>query len=229
MRWQWRSPSSPSLRSSLPWRGIGQRQRSPSESPTVCFQEAPRRRLTPAPRPRSPTHAPGCADMFAPVPVEPPVARTSWGGLLFLLHLVSGAVSRTVLHLAGLDLLRRLDPDVDPADPALLAFTGRPPFAAGSWSVTDHDPTENEREEAAALAVALLAGLLLRVVVEPPLTPDELLELVCWRNAVVEADPGWIDVLFPIDEVVVEVRAAGLDLDLGHLPWLGCVVRFRYV
>ena len=102
---------------------------------------------------------PDVPTLFAPVPVEPPVARTSWGGLLFLLHLVSGAVSRTVLHLAGLDLLRRLDPDVDPADPALLAFTGRPPFAAGSWSVTDHDPTENEHQTVRELVAVLGTAL----------------------------------------------------------------------
>jgi len=45
---------------------------------------------------------------------------------------------------------------------------------------------------------------------------------------VVEAAPGWIDVLLDLDELSVEVRRAGLDLDPGYLPWLGCVVRFRY-
>ncbi len=56
-----------------------------------------------------------------------------------------------------------------------------------------------------------------------------LLLSVCRRHAVIQADPGWIDVDLRLDEVSVDVRRAGLDLDPGYLPWLGCVVRFRYV
>ena len=56
-----------------------------------------------------------------------------------------------------------------------------------------------------------------------------LLLSVCRRHAVIHADPGWIDVDLRLDEVSVDVRRAGLDLDPGYLPWLGCVVRFRYV
>ena len=168
-------------------------------------------------------------DQTERITVEPPTARTAWGGLPFLLHLVPGAPSRAVLQLAGLDLLSRLDPDVDPDDPALSAFVGHSPFSVGSTPFEALDPTPGERRAAQTLAVELLAGLLQRVRVEPPLTPDEVLELVCRRDAVIEADPGWIDVVLSIDSVVVEVRAAGLDLDLGYVPWLGCVVRFRYV
>jgi hypothetical protein len=36
-------------------------------------------------------------------------------------------------------------------------------------------------------------------------------------------------VLLDLDSATVEVRAAGLDLDPGWLPVLGCAVRFRYV
>jgi hypothetical protein len=32
-----------------------------------------------------------------------------------------------------------------------------------------------------------------------------------------------------VDQVSTVVRRAGLDLDPGYRPWLGVVVRFRYV
>jgi hypothetical protein len=59
--------------------------------------------------------------------------------------------------------------------------------------------------------------------------PDHAVVLkVCRRQAVITADPGWIDIHLRLDEVDVNVRRAGLDLDPGYLPWLGCVVRFCY-
>lgn len=48
------------------------------------------------------------------------------------------------------------------------------------------------------------------------------------RTACVSGDPGWLEVAFDADAVDVDVRVAGLDLDPGWIPWLGCVVRFRY-
>ena len=42
------------------------------------------------------------------------------------------------------------------------------------------------------------------------------------------ADPAWLEVRFALDDADVRVRRAGLDLDPGWLPWLGCVVRFVY-
>ena len=56
-----------------------------------------------------------------------------------------------------------------------------------------------------------------------------LLAAVVYRRAEIVADPGWIDVELDLDEVSVDLRAAGLDLDPGWLPAIGCVVRFRYV
>jgi hypothetical protein len=32
----------------------------------------------------------------------------------------------------------------------------------------------------------------------------------------------------PLDEVDLDVRRAGLDLDPGWVPWLGTVVRYVY-
>jgi hypothetical protein len=48
------------------------------------------------------------------------------------------------------------------------------------------------------------------------------------RSGRIEREPGWVDVHLALADVDVDVRRAGLDLDPGWVPWLGCVVRFRY-
>lgn len=169
-------------------------------------------------------------------------AVTSWAGLLFLLPVVAGlgipaSVAaepgddgtglRPVLHELGRQLLTRAAPDAGPPgadDPALLAFCGlgpgsEPPGAPAGQAAERTGP-------AAGSVVSALRELL------PGLEnrgDGELLLAVCRRHAVIQADPGWIDVDLRLDEVSVDIRRAGLDLDPGYLPWLGCVVRFRYV
>ena len=178
----------------------------------------------------------------APVPPST-AAATSWGGLLFLLPVVAelgipasvtaepgayGVGLRPVLHELGRRLLARAAPGAEPADvrdPALLAFCG---LSSGSQAPRPPEPPASER-------IGLVAGSVAAALRErlPALEPDRgdpaLLLSVCRRHAVIQADPGWIDVDLRLDEVSVEVRRAGLDLDPGYLPWLGCVVRFRYV
>jgi hypothetical protein len=133
----------------------------------------------------------------------------------------------------------------EPTDPAVLAFAGLPPDAAPPAT----PPGAAGLESVADAVVDLLRT---RLAPRPEVNPDPdpnpdpnpnpnpeplpdpdpdpavLLSRVCRRSAVIEADPGWIDVGLELDEVDVDVRRAGLDLDPGHLPWLGCVVRFRY-
>jgi len=48
------------------------------------------------------------------------------------------------------------------------------------------------------------------------------------RSGRIEREQGWVDVHLALADVDVDVRRAGLDLDPGWVPWLGCVVRFRY-
>ena len=48
------------------------------------------------------------------------------------------------------------------------------------------------------------------------------------RSGRIEREPGWVDVHLALADVDVDVRRAGLDLDPGWVPWLGCVVRFCY-
>jgi hypothetical protein len=178
-------------------------------------------------------------------------ARTSWGGLLFLLHLIDGvalarrladdpateALSvRGLLHAVGVAVLARAVPDaapVDGRDPAVLAFCG----LAGDAEPPPLTSTDDERARAHARRAvvretdAVIEQLRARLGsddVAPPLPDTAVLLAVCRRRAIIDADPGWIDVVLELDEITTDVRRAGLDLDLGHLPWLGCVVRFRY-
>jgi hypothetical protein len=168
---------------------------------------------------------------------------TSWGGLLFLLPVVAelgipasvaaqpdayGVGLRPVLHELGRQLLVRAAPDAEPAgadDPARLAFCGLSPR-----SDAPRPPEPRARELIGLDAGSVVAALRERLPEPAPDRGDSALLLsVCRRHAVINADPGWIDVDLRLDEVSVDVRRAGLDLDPGYLPWLGCVVRFRYV
>jgi len=69
-----------------------------------------------------------------------------------------------------------------------------------------------------------LLGLAARWYGPPGLWRPDLLAL----DARVHATPSHIDIHAPLAGVRLDVRVAGLDLDPGWLPWLGCVVRFHY-
>lgn len=175
-----------------------------------------------------------------PLPEVRTEAVTRWGGLLFLVNLLTSLnvadellegdafaarPLRWTLHRLALELLA-----MAPRDPAALAFAGLPP---------DRDPpsrgepvaTEEETAALAALAERLTAALHLRMTGEPAVDArqaEATLREVCRRDATVAADPGWIELRMRLDEVRVDVRRAGLDLDPGWVPWLGAVVRFVY-
>jgi hypothetical protein len=204
----------------------------------------PRPGMAPVAGPAHPATADGRPEHAAPLPS----ASTGWGGLLFLLPLVAeldvvsrvvadpqrfGPALRPVLHGLARRIVAHAVPDVgpaDPDDPAVLAFAGLPPTA--------EPPTELAADILEPEVDALVAALRHRLGPHPDRdTPDRdngtgaeraMLVAVCRRRAVVEADPGWIDVRLELDEVSLDVRRAGLDLDPGYLHWLGCVVRFRY-
>jgi hypothetical protein len=115
---------------------------------------------------------------------------------------------------------------LEPCDPAVLAFSGLGPDREHP-SRDEAPPDEAEK--------AWLSGWPARVVevLEERLPRTNrrgpaLLDWVVRRRARVEADPGWIDAFFPLEAVSTDVRAAGLDLDPGWIPWLGVVVRFLY-
>jgi hypothetical protein len=167
--------------------------------------------------------------------------QTGWGGLLFLLPLIDdvglparvaggpdryGAALRPVLHAVARSLLARAAPEIglpDRDDPAVLAFCGLPP---------DADVPEPDRGVTGATidteVEAVVGTLRARLDRPKGMAESAVLLSVCRRRATIEADPGWIDVHLDLDEVSIEVRRHGLDLDPGYLGWLGCVVRFRY-
>lgn len=166
--------------------------------------------------------------------------ETRWGGLLFLLHVVGelgipeevatgDVLAARSLRWVLLHVARALL-GLDERDPAALAFAGlgpdRDPPTRGEEPATDA-----EMDEVDALARRLEARLFERLRGEP--APDRraaaaLLRETARRTATVEADPGWIDVRLSLDEVSIDARRAGLDLDPGWLAWLGVVVRFVY-
>jgi hypothetical protein len=163
-----------------------------------------------------------------------PTPRTHWGGLPFLLHAIrdldlparwtaaAPIMPVTIgecLHRLALALL-----PIEPRDPAVLAFSGfdldeEPPLA---------DP--DERVSAALDAARLEILDLLRRRLGDDCTPDEsLLIRTCGRTAEVVFSGHQIEIRLRTQELDIDVRRAGLDLDPGWLPWLGRFLRFAYV
>jgi hypothetical protein len=168
---------------------------------------------------------------------------SAWGGLLFMLRVVDeldlparvladptwfGVGLRGRLHLLGRELVRRAAPDAEPVrpdDPAILAFCGlrvddAPP-------VDDGAPREWLDAEVGEIVETLRRRL--RDSTGTDRVEQALLVSLLRRRARIDGAPGWIDVELDLDEVTIDVRRAGLDLDPGYLPWLGAVVRFCYV
>ena len=180
---------------------------------------------------RTPLHA--TADIAAEE--QPAGARTSWGGLLFLLNTTEEAGLPGVLDeppfLARPApwVLFRLGLEVVPAspdDPALLALAG-----------LDAVPAEDPPDEAEHLAIKGCAAGWARVTAERLRGEEEVADApgdaemvrqLARREATIVQEPGWVEVCLRSDEVDLEVRRAGLDRDPGWVWWLGQVVRFRY-
>jgi hypothetical protein len=168
----------------------------------------------------------------APPDPDPDVPRTDWGGLLFLLGVVGelglpaelagrpgGRSLRWWLHQLALLLV-----PAEESDPAALAFAGLAPDVEPP-SAHEPRPSRTERAAVAALASRCADDLALRLADERP----GLVVRVCGRRAQIAADPGWLEVRLAAEDADTAVRRAGLDLDPGHIPWLGVVVRFAYV
>lgn len=175
--------------------------------------------------------------------------NTRWGGLLFLLNTASAAglpegldeapllarPASWVLHRLGLALVPAAEDD-----PAVLALAGliAPPSDDiadrnhGGQEVSPSSTNETDDAEGAALAScaarwAAATAALLRA------DDDErddlaIVRAVAERPAAILHEPGWIEVRLSLDDVDLDIRRAGLDLDPGWLWWLGQVVRFRY-
>lgn len=157
-------------------------------------------------------------------------AWTDCGGLLFLVHVVDElALIDAVFAHPGLaarplvwtlhQLARRLA-EVAPEDPAALAFAGLPPDADPPESTKEITPTEEAALEEWAARIWERAA--------ERMAPAEDAKPLLHRRAEVVADPGWIEIHLSLEQVSLDVRRAGLDVDPGYVAWLGVVLRFVY-
>jgi hypothetical protein len=48
------------------------------------------------------------------------------------------------------------------------------------------------------------------------------------RRADIAAEPAWIEARFAAEDVSLDIRRAGLDINPDWVPWLGIVLRFVY-
>ena len=161
---------------------------------------------------------------------------TEWGGLLFLLNLAPAAGLPHVV-LAEPDLGGRSLPwllqaaavtllPVPGDDPALAAFAGLGPAEPSPWR-TGPPATASETRAVRRLAERW-AGAAAAALGRPAAEGAATVRALAARRGTVVFAPAWIEVVFALDEVDVGVRVAGLDLDPGWIPWLGCVLRYRY-
>lgn len=197
-------------------------------------QRGPNRQSTPGQSPEITRARDSLSDDS--IAVDPPaqlatVLQTEFAGLLFLVHGVcSLGLVESLLHnevFCGRPirfwlvlLARHWVPLLPLGDAAEFAFAG---LAPGGPLPTDHEPSLSNAEQLALddLAARLVPWL------ENRLGPLDL-DFVIRRHARIVFEPGWIDVILNQQQVSTEIRRAGLDLDPGYLPWIGCVVRFVY-
>jgi hypothetical protein len=174
------------------------------------------------------------ADGGALLPSVRREAPTRFGGLLFLLGVLddlgvpddirshpafTGRLSGWVLHQLALALV-----PAEENDPAVLAFAGLPPDAVPP-SHEEEPITEAEQRAIASYAARLRKAVRDRL---DRRDPEEALQFVCYRQATIVADPGWVEVHFALVDLSTEIRRAALDLNPDYLPWLGVVVKFVY-
>ena len=220
---------------------LAPREDAQAGAPSTAAGAEPRLRTA------SPVTSVPSTEADAPATESAAGVATEFGGLPYLLHLVgccglpervaNGELAEAglarLLYEIGIRLLSRLlgpGQRPDPEDAALASLCGRAPDGGWPSAIGAGEPGPRLGAAADAEAERLIAAL--RAAVEPSglaAAPEqELLTTVCRRAGRIVADPGWIDVHLDLAEVSTEVRRCGLDLDLGYLPWLGCVVRFIY-
>jgi hypothetical protein len=170
----------------------------------------------------------------APMPGgdDPDPVVSSHGGVLFLVHAVTDLDLPSALvtgplgaHDTPAVLARVLAAAaaVEPDDPAVLAAAGW--RSAGPTDALAAPLLPEHEEQVAAHARRLRAWVASRLGDEP----DADLAWVWARRAAIDAQPGWVEATFALDDVDLRLRVAGLDLDPGVVWWQGGVVRFRYV
>ena len=109
-----------------------------------------------------------------------------------------------------------------PDDAATAAFAGLDPAGPSPWR---NDPPATPEQDARLDDLAMRWHAAAATV----MGRDELdLSTVIRRPGHIGYTPGWIEIRFGLDQVDIEIRRAGLDVDPGWVPWLAVVVRYRY-
>jgi hypothetical protein len=115
---------------------------------------------------------------------------------------------------------------VPPADAAAATFAGLDPGTCLPWI---GDQPANKPELA---ALDIVAGLWSQATAVALGLGEEgttdAVDRVIRRSGAIDWAPGWTEVRMRLDEIDLDVRRAGLDLDPGWVPWLGTVVRYVY-
>lgn len=162
-------------------------------------------------------------------------ARTAWGGLLFLLNTAADAglpdaldeppfLDRPTPWLVQ-QLCIRLVPAL-PDDPAVLAFSNVGLDVPGDQLPPDASEAAALDRCAARWAAATASQLRPRLMDTP--SDLELVRVLARRDATVLRESGWVEVVLRLDDVDLDIRRSGLDIDPGWIWWLGQVVRFLY-
>ena len=161
-------------------------------------------------------------------------AGSECAGLLFVINVLRDAglidpllddpalaqrSSRWILHRLALALV-----PAEPGDAAVLAFAGLGPH--------EMPPASEEEMPAADERAALLRHA--RLCIEHTCARFEdpagdCFYNVCARHGEIVAEPGWIEIRFPLSTIATDIRRAGLDLDPDYVDWLGLVMKFTYV
>ena len=171
-----------------------------------------------------------------PTPDIRQTAFTEFGGLLFILPLIEaigipGEIEdhpqlgfrpfRWVLNQFARELV-----NTDERDPAVMAFCGIAPDDPFPWS-DEMKPAESESTVMQDWRSRIAALLKERLDIEES-SDERVIDIVCRRRAQILVEPGWLEIVFSIEDISTQIRRATLDLDPGYIPWLGVVLRFRY-
>ncbi len=207
-------------------RGVAADRTDPDHPMASPIETSSARGEDTVPPPRSETHA------------SLPRPRSAVAGLFFLIPVIRPldvvprlAADPTLAEHSTRWILRWLGcalTGVPDHDPAVLGFCGIDPREHQATLRSEALPSLAELDpihRAAADVADRLADVLDRHDEPARQTVADVVE----RPGRLDVAPGWIEIEFETDEIDLDVRRAGLDLDPGFVAWIGSVVRYRYV